>query len=93
MNRFHLLTLNKMEFESSDENRKENQTFSDGESPPWTLTLACKTKWLVRKVWKLFDVLWAETIGIKPGTAMFNMSRVYERIKSAKSDHILNVHT
>ena len=75
MNRFNLLTLNKMEFETSNKNRQENQPFSDGESPSWTLTLACKTKWLVGKVWKLFDVLWAETIRIKPGTAMFNMSK------------------
>ena len=59
-----------MKLESPDENRQEDQPFSDGESPAWTLALACKAKRLVGKAGKLFDVLCTETIWIKPETGM-----------------------
>jgi len=56
-----------MKFESLDENRQEDQAFSDGESPGRTFALAGKAKWLESKAGKLFFVLWTETIRIKPG--------------------------
>jgi len=75
MNRFDLLFLHKMELESSDENRQENQAFSDGETPARTFALAGKAKWLISKARKLLDVLWTETIRIKPETWTFSMFR------------------
>lgn len=66
MNRINLLSFNKMKLESFDEHRKKHEPFNNGEAPTWTLSLACKAKRLVSKTGQLFDVLWAESIRIKP---------------------------
>ena len=66
MDRFHVLSFYKIELESFNENRQEHQSLRDRESPSGTLSFSCKAEWLVSKTWKLFDVLRAEAIRIKP---------------------------
>lgn len=66
MNRFDLLSLNKLKLESFDEYREEYYSFNDGESPSRALALACKAKRLISKGRKLCKVLRAETVRIKP---------------------------
>jgi len=68
MNRFNLLSFYEMKLESFDENGQEHQSLSNRESPSGTLSFSGKAKWLVSKAWKLFDVLRAQTIRIKPET-------------------------
>jgi len=70
MNRFYLLSFYKMKLESFDENGQEHQSLGNRESPSGTLSFPGKAKWLVSKAWKLFDVLGAETIRIKPKTGI-----------------------
>ena len=80
MNRFHFLSFNKMKLEAFNENRQEHQSLHDRESPSGTLAFSSKTKRLVGKGWKLFDVLWAEAIWIKPGKGKLN------RLQSCQND-------
>ena len=66
MDRFHFLSFYKMKLKSSDENGQKHQSLSNWEPPCRTLSFPSKAKWLESKAWKLFDVLRAETIRIKP---------------------------
>jgi len=70
MDRFHILSFYKMKLESFNENGQEHQSLCDRESPSGTLSFPSKAKWLVSKAWKLFDVLRAETLRIKPRTGI-----------------------
>ena len=66
MNRFDLLSLYEMKLEPFDEDSKKHEPFSDWEPPSGTFTFTSKPKRLVSEAWKLFNVLWTETIRIKP---------------------------
>ena len=74
MNRFDLLSLDKLKLESFDEYREEYYSFGDGESPTRALALACKAKRLISKAGKLFNVLRAETVRIKPKKEQGNLN-------------------
>ena len=66
MKRFDLLSLYEMKLEPFDEDSKKHEPFSDWEPPSGTFTFTSKPKRLVSEAWKLFNVLWTETIRIKP---------------------------
>ena len=66
MNRFDLLSLYEMKLEPFNEDSKKHEPFSDWEPPSGTFTFTSKPKRLVSEAWKLFNVLWTETIRIKP---------------------------
>lgn len=74
MDRFHVLSFYEMKLESFNENGQEHQSLSNRESPSWTLSFPGKAKWLVSKGWKLFDVLRAEAIRIKPKTGISTLA-------------------
>ena len=82
MDRFHFLPFYEMKLESSNENGQEHQSLRNRESPSGTFSFPGKAKWLVSKAWKLFDVLWAETIRIKPKTGI---SISYKALASQKA--------
>ena len=66
MDGFNVLSLDKVELESFHQYRQENQPFSYWQSPTRAFALSCKAKWLITKIGKLFQVVWIETIRIKP---------------------------
>jgi len=59
-----------MKLESSNENGQKHQSLGNRESPRRTLSFPGKAKWLESKAWKLFEILRAETIRIKPKTGI-----------------------
>ena len=85
MDRFHVLSFYEMKLESFNENGQEHQSLSNRESPSWTLSFSGKAKWLVSKGWKLFDVLRAETIRIKPKTGISISYKTQASQKAIKS--------
>ena len=78
MNRFNFLSLNEMKLEAFDENREENQAFSDRKTPSWALALSSKAERLVSHAWNLLDVFLTETIRIKPEKDTWDMLSAHQ---------------
>ena len=77
IDRFHFLSFYKLKLEAFNENRQEHQSLRDRESPCGALASSSKSKRLVSEVWKLFDILWAEAIWIKPWRRNYLTIRKY----------------